>query len=154
MKKLLSLIVGGLAIVAAGLNAYFLFFKGEKEETASTDTSTAAVNSSSADETLESSQMQAEGQYVDGVYTGQVTSTNRGDYQVQVTISGGQLTDITMLTWPKDNPTSEQINADVLPVYTAEALETQSAELTQISGASEAYKGFTGSLQDALVQAQ
>ncbi|HEL1586087.1 TPA: hypothetical protein TXJ16_000587 [Streptococcus suis] len=48
-----------------------------------------------------------------------MTSTNRGDYQVQITVSGGVMTDITILEYPSDNPTSESINANAnaLPTY-------------------------------------
>ncbi|HEM6265216.1 TPA: hypothetical protein U2C71_000395 [Streptococcus suis] len=45
------------------------------------------------------------------------------------------------------------LNDSALPTYTAEAISNQSAQVNQISGATEAYKGFTGSLQDAINQA-
>ena len=91
---------------------------------------------------------------VDGVYTGAVTTTDRGDYQVQLTVTDGQMADINVVLYPSDNQNSEMINSNALPIYTAEALANQSAEVNLVSGASEAYKGFTGSLQDALDQAQ
>lgn len=90
----------------------------------------------------------------DGTYTGEVTSTDRGDYQVQMTVASGKITAIDILEYPNENGRSEQINSSALPTYTAEAIDSQSANVTQISGATEAYNGFTGSLQDAINQAQ
>lgn len=164
MKKIIASVLGVLAIVAGLFNGYLLFFKGEEEQsstavkqsatqmtsaTTTLDTSQAAVSQSDS-----SSQTDATGQFKDGTYTGVVTSTNRGDYQVQVTISEGKVSDITVLEYPMDNPESQSINDRALPQYTAEALSAQSATVNQISGATEAFKGFTGSLQDALNQAQ
>lgn len=164
MKKIIASVLGVLAIVAGLFNGYLLFFKGEEEQsstavkqfatqmtsaTTTLDTSQTAVSQSDS-----SSQTNATGQFTDGTYTGVVTSTNRGDYQVQVTISEGKVSDITVLEYPMDNPESQSINDRALPQYTAEALSAQSATVNQISGATEAFKGFTGSLQDALNQAQ
>lgn len=161
MKKTLSLILGALALVAAVVNGYLLFFKSDKpvETTAaSSSASSQAVSSSTAasssSETAASATADATGQYADGTYTGAVTSTDRGDYQVQVTIAGGQLTDVQVVLFPDGNDMSKQINGNALPIYTAEALSNQSAQVTQVSGASQAFKGFTGSLQDALNQAK
>lgn len=161
MKKILSLILGALALIAAVVNGYLLFFKADKpaENAAIGSSAPSQVASSSAatvassTEASSSEAAETSGQYVDGTYTGAVTSTNRGDYQVQVTVEGGQMTDIQVILFPDDNEMSQQINGTNLPIYTAEALTSQSAEVTQISGASEAFKGFTGSLQDALNQA-
>lgn len=152
MKKIISIVVGLLALAAAGVNAYLLFFKSDKSAE-TTVTSSSTVASSNSETAASSSEEATVGQYADGTYTGELVSTNRGDFQVQVTIEGGKMTDISMLEWPQDNPQSKEISGNALPIYTAEALENQSAEVSQISGASEAFKGFTGSLQDALNQA-
>lgn len=164
MKKIIAYILGLLAIVAGLFNGYLLFFKGEKEQSSAvvehsatemTSTMTTVDSSQTAvSQSTTNSQTDATGQFKDGTYTGAVTSTHRGDYQVQVTISGGKVSDITILEYPTDNPESQSINDRALPKYTAEALSAQSAEINQISGATEAFKGFTGSLQDALNQAQ
>lgn len=158
MKKTLSIVVGALALVAAVVNGYLLFFKSDKAtetaEPASSAPSQVASSSSSETATSSSEVVAEAGQYTDGTYTGVVTSTNRGDYQVQVTIAEGKMADIQVILFPDGNEMSQQINGTNLPIYTAEALEKQSAEVSQISGASEAFKGFTGSLQDALNQAK
>lgn len=154
MKKIISLLVSGVAICLGLFNGYLLFFKQGQAVTEAIDSQpTEAVVSEETNPASAVEEVVADGRYADGTYTGQVVSTNRGDYQVQATIAEGELVDIAILQYPNDNPTSESINSQNLPIYTAEALENQSAEVTQISGASEAYKGFSGSLQDALNQA-
>lgn len=156
MKKILSLFVGLLALAAAVFNGYLLFFKSdEATETTSTasESKSSTTTGSEKSASNQSGDASETGQYKDGTYTGAVTSTNRGDYQVQVTVEGGQMTDINVLLFPNQDDMSQQINGNALPIYTAEALANQSAEVNQVSGASEAFKGFTGSLQDALNQA-
>lgn len=154
MKKIFASLVGLLSIIAAALSAYFIFFK--QEETTSVAPAAQTPASTSEDETATvTEENPTEGAALtDGVYTGAVTSTNRGDYQVQLTVAEGQLSDINVILYPDGDPNSVNINGNALPIYTAEALEKQSADINLVSGASEAYKGFTGSLQDAIDQAQ
>lgn len=89
----------------------------------------------------------------DGTYTGSVISTNRGDFRVDATVSGGKLTSINVAEYPQD-PTSQSINAQAIPVYVKEALAAQSSQIQLVSGATETYNGFTGSLQNAINQAR
>mgnify|MGYP002507239698 CR=1 FL=1 len=71
-----------------------------------------------------------------------------------MTVASGKITAIDILEYPDENDRSEQINSNALPTYTSEAIDSQSATgVNQISGATEAFKGFTGSLQDAINQA-
>lgn len=156
-KRVMSLLVAIVAVVAAIINIYLLFFKSSSQTVGQVKTensSEASVSSSERNTKNITTSAQSEKGYRDGVYTGAVIATNRGNYQVQLTVSNGKLTHITMLEWPQDNPQSKRISGNALPVYTAEALDKQSADVSLISGASEAYKGFTGSLQDALNQAK
>ncbi|HFI0467515.1 TPA: FMN-binding protein [Streptococcus suis] len=159
-KKLTAALITLLALAAAAYNGFLLFFQKDTATETTTSqlaSSTSQVSSSSqATGTSESSSTTASSQstdLTDGTYTGAVTSTNRGDYQVQLTVSGGSISDISILQYPNDNPQSQEINDGALPTYVAEAISNQSAQVNQISGATEAYKGFTGSLQDAFNQA-
>lgn len=93
------------------------------------------------------------GTFKDGTYTGASVSTNRGDFQIKATVSGGKLTAVNVETYPQD-PTSQSINSQAIPVYVSEALKAQSSQITLVSGATETYRGFTGSLQDAINQAK
>lgn len=158
-KKITAALIALLALAAAAYNAFLLFFQTDTATETTVSSSSQVASSSSqvssssqAAGTSEASSSQSTG-LTDGTYTGAVTSTNRGDYQVQLTVAGGAISDISILQYPNDNPRSQEINDSALPTYTAEAISNQSAQVNQISGATEAYNGFTGSLQDAINQA-
>lgn len=172
MKKLdHKIILGGAALTAVAANAYFLLASQlgqnatpEVASPVSSSSTSPAVSSTSSVETASSTQSETteaaeqtgateEQGLKDGTYTGEVTHTARGDYQVQITVSQGEISDIQVLLYPTDNPNSERINQGALPTYIEDALAAQSSDIQLISGASEAFKGFTGSLQDAINQA-
>ena len=91
--------------------------------------------------------------YKDGTYTGAVTKTNVGNFQVSVVVQGGKIANINVLLQP-DEEFSQNINKTALPKYVEEAIEAQSSDIALVSGASETFKGFKGSLQDALNKAK
>ena len=91
--------------------------------------------------------------YKDGTYTGAVTRTNKGDFQVSVVVQGGKIANVNVLLQPNEE-FSRSINKTALPKYVEEAIEAQSSDIALVSGASETFKGFKGSLQDALNKAK
>ena len=91
--------------------------------------------------------------YKDGTYTGAVRETSVGKFQVNVTVQGGKIANINVLLQP-DEEFSKSINKTALPKYVEEAIEAQSSDIALVSGASETFKGFKGSLQDALNKAK
>ena len=91
--------------------------------------------------------------YKDGTYTGAVTKTNEGDFQVSVVVQGGKIANVNVLLQP-DEEFSQSINKTALPKYIEEAMDAQSSDIALVSGASETFKGFKGSLQDALNKAK
>ena len=90
----------------------------------------------------------------DGTYTGASTQTEWGPVQVQITVSSGKITNVDVLSYPDTEKKSIKINENALPTYKEEALTAQSSNIDQISGATETYKGFTGSLQDSITQSE
>lgn len=96
----------------------------------------------------------ASGQYKDGVYNGAVADAYYGNIQVQAIISGGKLTDIKFLDYPRDRDTSIQINSYALPILRTEAIQAQSANVNGVSGASDTSPAFVKSLSTALAQAK
>ena len=94
------------------------------------------------------------GQYKDGSYTGSSIYVYYGNVQVRATISGGKLTDVQFLQYPNDRRESQQINREAMPYLTQEALQTQSANVSGVSGASDTSEGFRQSLAAALSQAK
>lgn len=124
--------------------------KGASDSTAS-DGSTGSGTDSTDDSDGTSSDS---GAFKDGVYTGAVVATSKGDVQVQVTVADGKVTQVAAVKYPSDNPRSLGIAQQAIPQLSDEAVKAQSADIQMVSGATETSTGFIGSLQDALDQAK
>ncbi|MEI2642365.1 MAG: FMN-binding protein [Candidatus Nanopelagicales bacterium] len=85
--------------------------------------------------------------------TGSVAQTEWGPVQVQITVSGSEITDVQVLQYPNENGKDQQINAYALPVLTDETLQAQSANIDMVSGATVTSNGYISSLQAALDEA-
>ena len=92
--------------------------------------------------------------YTDGTVTGDAVSTRFGDVQVQVTISGGAVTDVTALQLPSNDGHSARISQVAEPILRQEALTAQSASIDLLSGATYTSDAYARSLQSALDQAR
>jgi uncharacterized protein with FMN-binding domain len=86
-------------------------------------------------------------------YTGDSASTRWGPVQVQITVAGGTITDVSVVDYPQENGKDQQINARALPVLVQETLDAQSADIDMVSGATVTSDGYVESLQSALDQA-
>ncbi len=95
----------------------------------------------------------AQGQYRNGIYTGSPADAYYGTVQVQVTVAGGKITDVAFLNYPQDRGTSRSINSYAMPQLTQEAIQSQSANVSGVSGASDTSAAFRQSLASALSQA-
>lgn len=89
----------------------------------------------------------------DGTWTGQSVQTRFGPVQVQVTISGGSITDVTALQLTDADGRSVQISNRAAPILRQEVLASQSANVSNVSGATYTSQAYLGSLQSALDQA-
>lgn len=89
----------------------------------------------------------------DGTYTGQTAQTQYGPVQVQITVAGGKLTDVTALQLTNSDGRSVMISQHAAPILRQEALQAQSAQIQAVSGATFTSEGYTTSLQSALDQA-
>ena len=85
--------------------------------------------------------------------TGDTVQTRWGPVQVQITVEGGQLTDVAAVQYPNGNGRDQQINSYALPVLAQEALAAQSADIDHVSGATVTSDGYLQSLQSALDRA-
>ena len=85
--------------------------------------------------------------------TGAVASTQWGPVQVELTVAGGKITNVTVLQYPSGNPKDEEINDYALPILVQDTLNAQSAEIDMVSGATVTSDGYVRSLQSALDQA-
>lgn len=155
MKKLLTTIISLIVLVALIIDGYFLFIKNKlTQATSSAESTTTQSTHSSTSTSSSAATSSSSGRYQNGTYTGKATATQWGDVQVQAVIKGGKITAVNVLSYPNDNGHDKQINSQALPVYKSEAISAQSANIKLVSGASETYKGFTGSLQNALDKAE
>ena len=158
-KIIKGALVGVVGVSAATIGYYTMVkpnLSADTPTTATTSTSSNSENKSSSSNTQTNSNTQSNasnGQYKDGIYTGSVASTKRGDFQVSVEVSGGKITNINMLTQPTDHESTE-INSTAISTYVKEAIDAQGTDIQLVSGASETYSGFKTSLQNALNQAK
>jgi len=85
--------------------------------------------------------------------TGGVAQTQWGPVQVQLTLKGGTISDVSVLQQPSGNPQDDQINSYALPILVQNTLNAQSAHIDMVSGATVTSTGYVQSLQSALDQA-
>jgi uncharacterized protein with FMN-binding domain len=85
--------------------------------------------------------------------TGDAADTRYGPVQVQVTVAGGTITDVSVVEYPSENGKDQQINARALPILVQETLDAQSSSIDMVSGATYTSEGYVESLQSALDQA-
>ena len=92
--------------------------------------------------------------YKDGTYTGSSVDVNWGYVQVQATIQSGRINSVQVVQYPNERRTSLRINSIAVPELQQEAIQSQSANVDIISGATLTSEGFQESLQTALDQAR
>lgn len=91
---------------------------------------------------------------VDGTYVGSnAKALNFGYVKVQITVSGGQMTDIAFLSYPQRDGRSIDLSNRALPQLRDAALTSQSANVANVSGASWTTRAFKSSLAAAMTEA-
>lgn len=81
--------------------------------------------------------------------TGDAVDTRFGTVQVQVTVEGGTIVDVTALQLPTGGRNSQE-SAYAEPILRSEALQASSARIDTVSGATYTSMGYIQSLQSAL----
>jgi uncharacterized protein with FMN-binding domain len=85
--------------------------------------------------------------------TGTVAQTRWGPVQVQLSVASGKITNVSVLQYPSGTGRDQEINAQALPILIQETLDSQSAQIDMVSGATVTSDGYLESLQSALDQA-
>ncbi len=85
--------------------------------------------------------------------TGRTASTQWGPVQVELTVKGGTITDVSVLQYPSGNGRDVEINNYALPILIQETLDAQGSSIDMVSGATVTSGGYAQSLQSALDQA-
>lgn len=88
-----------------------------------------------------------------GTFTGAAAQTQYGEVQVKITVADGKITDVTPLHLTDRDGRSVAISQQAAPILRQEALQTQSAQIQAVSGATFTSGGYTTSLQSAIDQA-
>lgn len=81
---------------------------------------------------------------------GATEMTQYGAVQVQVTIAGHRITDVTALAYPDGSGRDQEINAVAVPALRNQVLRAQSTRVDGVSGATYTTQGFLASVQSAL----
>jgi uncharacterized protein with FMN-binding domain len=117
--------------------------------TSTTVVTTGGTSAAAEPSTTSTTVATGNGTYADGTYTGGVATMRYGPMQVQVTVSGGQVTEVTVLQEPGDGK-SQRINEQATPILESQAVAAQSADLDGVSGATYTTVSYEASLQSAL----
>ncbi|GLI28038.1 hypothetical protein ARHIZOSPH14_22800 [Agromyces rhizosphaerae] len=126
---------------------------GSSSDTSSDSSASSDTSTGTTDATQGTTDASTDASATDGTYTGDAVSTKFGDVQVQVTVSGGTITDVTALALPSRDGHSARISQQVEEPLASAALQAQSADISIISGATYTSRGYAQSLQSALDQA-
>lgn len=84
--------------------------------------------------------------------TGDPISVRWGDVQVAVTVDGDDVIDVETLAIPMDDRKSQRINTSAEPILREEAIASDSADVSVVSGATYTSEAYAASLQSALDQ--
>ena len=86
-------------------------------------------------------------------YAGDAVQTQFGPVQVQITVSDGTITKSEVVQGPWGNGRDQVINSQAVPILNSEAVQSQSAQIDMVSGASFTSNGYATSLQSAIDRA-
>lgn len=120
----------------------------ETTSKATTETTTKATTQTTTEDTEETT-LANEGTYVDGVYEGSGTGFRRGVTKVSVTVEGGNITDIEVVSYGDDAPYFKRAYSTVV----SEILSSQSTDVDAVSGATYSSRGIMNAVADALSSA-
>lgn len=88
----------------------------------------------------------------DGTVTGQSVDTQYGSVQVKVVVASGSISDVIAVQLTDRGGKSVQISNYAAPILRSEVLQSQSAQVSSVSGATYTSEAYLSSLQSALDQ--
>jgi uncharacterized protein with FMN-binding domain len=141
-----------IGAAAAGSGAVSAGTTTSASGSGSTNSGSGSTSSGSGATSTGSGTTTTTGSTSDGTYTGDAVRTRFGNVQVQVTISSGSLTNVTALQLTNSDGRSVQISNRAAPILQKEVLQSQSANVANVSGATYTSQAYLTSLQSALDQ--
>jgi uncharacterized protein with FMN-binding domain len=91
--------------------------------------------------------------FKNGTFTGDTIQSMYGPVQAQVVIKSGKIISINFLQYPNDRSASSRKSQMAMPVIKQEVIQSQSANVNTVSGATETSYSFIQSISSALGQA-
>lgn len=86
-------------------------------------------------------------------FSGDAADTRYGAVQVQITVTDGTITDVSVPQYPSHDRRDVEINQRALPILVQETLDGQTADIDMVTGATYTSEGYRQSLQSALDEA-
>jgi uncharacterized protein with FMN-binding domain len=90
---------------------------------------------------------------ITGTFSGASVSTQFGDVQVELVVAAGKITDVKTIHLTDNGGRSIQISNYAAPILRSEVLQSQSARVSAVSGATYTSGAYLSSLQSAIDQA-
>ncbi|NTV91056.1 MAG: 4Fe-4S binding protein [Clostridiales bacterium] len=112
--------------------------------------STYSGNSGSSSLVSGSTSQSVSQKYADGTYTGTGTGFRGGTTTVSVTVKNGTIASIETLSYEDDRPYYQRAESSIV----GNMIETQSADVDTVSGATFSSNGIISAVKDALSQAE
>ena len=140
------LLVSGLIILLGGFFVYEKF-------AVNTQTTTQVINTKQTPTSGNNNPPAMAVVLKDGTYTGNTTSSMYGPAQAQIIITAGKITDVNFLQYPSDRAASLRKSQMAMPVVKQEVIQSQSANVDTVSGATQTSESFIQSISSALSQA-
>jgi uncharacterized protein with FMN-binding domain len=150
-RAVIASVIGSLAVLVVGWQVGSAASQPASVSSGATGTGTGGGTSGA---TGTGSTSSPAGNLKDGTYSGDSESTQFGNVQVQVIISGGKITDVKPLQLTDFGGRSQQISNYAAPILRSEVLKAQSANVASVSGATYTTQGYLSSLQSALDKAK
>ena len=126
---------------------------GTPTTSSGSSTSSGSGSSTSTPSASSSSSSSSSSSTAAKTYAGDPVSTRFGNVQVQITVASGKITAAQVLQVPWNDNRDQEINSYAVPVLNGEVVQTQSANIDMVSGATYTSDGYIQSLQSAIDQA-
>lgn len=141
MRKPVRAVMTGVTAVVLGVGIRAGATHGANGAAASAPSGVVAVPRSSASAASPSTSTKV---------NGTAASTQYGPVQVQITIRRHRIVRARAIDYPQGSGTDQQINGSAIPQLDSEVVQTQSARIDTVSGATYTSDGYLTSLQSAL----
>jgi uncharacterized protein with FMN-binding domain len=153
MRRIVIWLASTVTIVVLLFGYHTSTDKTSSAATASSTSGPSAGSPPSSAPSSSSSGSSGDGSSKITTYTGSVAQTRWGPVQVKIAVQSGKITKVTVLQQPNGNQKDAEINSYALPILIDETVQTQSAKIDMVSGATVTSEGYAQSLQGALDEA-